>query len=218
MVSFNPVEENLHTGIIEATDILVELKEKYHLSYILGINNDYICPLYPGDEVKTIYIGMVGKLLPCFYIQGKETHVGQCFEGLDASMIAAELVRRIHLNHDFIDEYEGEYTYPPSVLKMKDLKPWYNVQTTGEALVYFNYFVHNATIDAITDKLKKAAEEVMETILEMNRRETSVSTKAGIHQHRDYNCKVMTMKSYMKKSEKSKVFQKKRCTGGWKRN
>lgn len=208
VVSFNPVEENLHTGIIEATDILVELKEKYHLSYILGINNDYICPLYPGDEVKTIYIGMVGKLLPCFYIQGKETHVGQCFEGLDASMIAAELVRRIHLNHDFIDEYEGEYTYPPSVLKMKDLKPWYNVQTTGEALVYFNYFVHNATIDAITGKLKKAAEEVMETILERTRREIEwFSAKSGNNiSVRDYKCKVMTYEELYEKVRKIKGF------------
>ena len=29
-----------------------------------------------------------------------------------------------------------------SVLKMKDLKPWYNVQTATEAFVYFNYFIH----------------------------------------------------------------------------
>ena len=208
VVSFNPVEENLHTGIIEATDVLVELKEKYHLSYIMGINNDYICPLYPGDEIKTIYTGMVGKLLPCFYIQGKETHVGQCFEGLDASMIAAELVHRIHLNHDFIDEYEGEYTYPPSVLKMKDLKPWYNVQTTGEALVYFNYFVHNATIDEITDKLKKAAEEVKETILERTRREIEwFSAKSGNNiSMQDYNCKVMTYKELYEKVSKTKGF------------
>ena len=85
VVSFNPVEENLHTGMLEATDILLEWKEKYGLDYLMAINNDYICPLFPGDKVKTIYTGTVGELLPCFHIQGKETHVGQCFEGLDAS-------------------------------------------------------------------------------------------------------------------------------------
>lgn len=164
VVSFNPVEENLHTGIIEATDILIEIKEKYKLEYSMAINNDYICPLFPGDNVKTIYTGTVGKILPCFYIQGKETHVGQCFEGLDASLIAARLVNKIHMNHEFCDGYEGEYTYPPSVLKMKDLKPWYNVQTATEAFVYFNYFVHNASIEEITDKLKKAAEEIFDQV------------------------------------------------------
>lgn len=162
VVSFNPVEENLHTGMLEATEILLELKEKYGLEYIMAVNNDYICPLFPGDQIKTIYTGTVGKLLPCFYIQGKETHVGQCFEGLDASLIAAGLVQRIHLNHEFSDGYRGEYSYPPSVLKMKDLKPWYNVQTATEAFVYFNYFVHNASIEEITQKLKNAAVEVFD--------------------------------------------------------
>ena len=45
---------------------------------------------------------------------------------------------------------------------MKDLKPWYNVQTAKDALVYFNYFVHNAEIDKITDKLVEAARKALE--------------------------------------------------------
>lgn len=179
VVSFNPVEENLHTGIIEATDILIDLKEKYNLTYIMAINNDYICPLYEGDTDKTIYTGMGGKLLPCFYIQGKETHVGQCFEGLDASFIAAELVRKIHISHDFIDEYDGEYSYPPSVLKLKDLKTWYNVQTTKEAFLYFNYFVHNQTIDVTTKKFVDAAKEVADAVFEKTRTEAEWFAKAS---------------------------------------
>ncbi|BBF41523.1 arginine utilization protein RocB [Lachnospiraceae bacterium KM106-2] len=166
VVSFNPVEENLHTGMIEGLTVLDELKERYSLNFLMGINNDFIAPLYPNDQKKTIYTGMVGKLLPCFYIQGKETHVGQCFEGFDASMVAAGLVHKIHLNKAFSDEYEGEYSYPPSVLKMKDLKPWYNVQTAAEAFVYFNYFVHNASMEEITDKLVTAAGEVFEETVE----------------------------------------------------
>lgn len=161
LISLNPVEENLHTGIIEGLDILELLKEQYDLEYLVAINNDYICPLYEGDDVKTIYTGVVGKLLPCFYIQGKETHVGQCFEGFDATMIAAGILQKINLSHTFTDNYDGEITYPPSVLKMKDLKPWYNVQTASEAFIYFNYFVHNASIAEITTQLKKAANEVL---------------------------------------------------------
>lgn len=166
LISLNPVEENLHTGIIEGISVLQELKEKYRLNYIMAINNDFICPLFPGDQVKTIYTGIVGKLLPCFYIQGKETHVGQCYEGFDASMAAAALVSRINMSRDFTDNFEGECTYPPSVLKLKDLKPWYNVQTAAEAFVYFNYFVHNASIEEITAKLKNAAEEVFSQIVD----------------------------------------------------
>ncbi|MCQ2524232.1 MAG: M20/M25/M40 family metallo-hydrolase [Lachnospiraceae bacterium] len=208
VVSFNPVEENLHTGVIEATDILLELQKKYGLNYIMGINNDYICPLYPGDETKTIYTGMVGKLLPCFYIQGKETHVGQCFEGFDAALLAAGIVNKIHLNHKYSDGFEGEYAYPPSVLKMKDLKPWYNVQTVKEAFVYFNYFVHNASIDEITVKLKEAAEEVFVEALRTTHKEISKFTELSGEEFElpSYDCKVLTYEELYKMASVSQDF------------
>ncbi len=191
--SFNPVEENLHQGIIEGLDVLEKLKEEYRLQYILAVNNDYICPLYPGDTVKTIYTGVVGKLLPCFYIRGKETHVGQCFEGLDASRLAAELVRKIHLNCDFSDTFEGETSCPPSVLKLKDLKPWYNVQTALEAFVYFNYFVHNSSMEEITNKLKEAAKEASREVLREMEAENKRFCGAGGYEASGVRCQCRVM-------------------------
>jgi arginine utilization protein RocB len=120
--------------------------------------------MYYNDTTKYVYTGAVGKVLPCFYIQGKETHVGQCFEGVDASLIAAELVKKINLNPEFCEQYNGEYTLPPSVLKMKDLKPEYNVQTSFSSFVYFNYFIHNDSTIQIMSKLKNAAYESLEAV------------------------------------------------------
>lgn len=165
LLSVNPVEENLHTGIIEGLEVLEKLKEEVKLNYIFAINNDYICPLYPGDTKRYVYTGSVGKILPCFYIQGKETHVAQCFEGFDSSMAAAELVKLINLNPEFCDGYKGEFTLPPSVLKMKDLKSQYNVQTSFTSFVYFNYFIHNASIKEILTKLKGTAEKALSNVL-----------------------------------------------------
>lgn len=164
LFSFNPVEENSHTGIIQGLKILKELKEKENLNYIMAINNDYICPLYPGDSKRYIYTGAVGKILPCFYIQGKETHVGQCFEGVDATMIASHLISRINENPEYCDGYKEEYTLPPSVLKMRDGKQWYNVQTAKNAFLYFNYFIHNASTEDIMTGLKNTTEEVLEEL------------------------------------------------------
>ncbi len=158
LLSFNPVEENLHTGIIEGSRVLLALQKTYGLSYRLAVNNDYICPMYPGDTHRYIYTGVGGKLLPCFYIRGRETHVGQCYEGFCASTTAANLVAELNLNSAYSDGYKGEYSLPPTVLKMKDLKSWYNVQTAQEAFVYFNYFVHNAGVDEIVAGLKQAGE------------------------------------------------------------
>lgn len=155
----NPVEENQHTGIIESLDTLNYLKEKYGLEYNLAINNDYICPLYPGDNTRYVYAGAVGKLLPCFYIVGKETHVGQYFEGLNSNLIGAELIKNIDLNTELCDEYRGEYTLPPSVLKYKDLKERYDVQTPFTTFIYFNYFVHNSSVNKVINNLKNIAEK-----------------------------------------------------------
>ena len=171
ILSFNPVEENLHTGIIEAGTIFKKLREEEGLRYVLAINNDYICPLYPNDSNRYVYTGSVGKLLPCFYIEGKETHVGQCFEGFDASMVAAELIREINLNPKYCEGYNGEYTLPPSVLKMKDLKEQYNVQTSFASFVYFNYFIHNASLEEIMSQLKGAGQKALDNVLDiMNNR------------------------------------------------
>jgi arginine utilization protein RocB len=177
----NPVEENQHTGIIESLKILKKLKAKEGLEYKVAINNDVVSPLYQGDKKKYIYLGAVGKLLPCFYIVGKETHVGQCYEGLDPNFIAAELIKLINLNTDLCDSYEGEFTLPPVALKLTDLKPSYNVQTPIASFLYFNYFNYNQPIDNIIDILKKKAElAVKNVLLYMNEQYKKYCSKTGL--------------------------------------
>ena len=158
VLSLNCVEENEHTGILRGLDVLDDLRERLGLRYLFAINNDYTCPLYDGDPHRYLYAGAVGKLLPCVYIRGCETHVGQCFEGFDASVAVADVVQAVNYNTELCDGYHGEYTLPPSVLKMKHLRPSYNVQTAQEAWTYFNVFVH-----------AKSAADVLEKFLDITR-------------------------------------------------
>ena len=122
--------------------------------------------MYAGDTTRYVYTGAVGKLLPMFYIIGRETHVAQCFEGFSPDLIAAELTRIIDRNPDFCDGYNGEYTLPPTVLKMQDLKPHYNVQTPRTAAVYFNYFVHNRQLTEIMAQLKNTARTALNNVMQ----------------------------------------------------
>ena len=180
LLSLNPVEENLHTGIIEGIDVIEVVQQEYGLEYVLAINNDYTCPMYPGDTHHYIYTGVGGKLLPCFYIQGRETHVGQCYEGYDPAAVMAELIRELNLNPEYTDVYEGEVALPPTLLKAKDLKGWYNVQTAKEALVYFNYFVLGADVRDITEKLISAGEKaVSKAAWDLNEKYRSFCKRSG---------------------------------------
>lgn len=164
LVSLNTVEESLHKGFIDGIDTLLELKEKYDLDYIFGINNDFITSAYTGDETRYAYTGSVGKLLPCIYIRGKETHVGQAFEGFDACRVAGELVKSVNLNTELMDGYEGEYPAPPIALKMMDLKSCYSVQTPLSSFVYFNYMVHNKGISQVLREFKDIAMNAMNAV------------------------------------------------------
>jgi len=160
-----PDEENNSAGMLGAVEILNELKEREGFDYMAAIDADYMAPRYPGDENKYVYIGTVGKLLPTFYITGKETHVGQSYEGLDPNHLASELTRLINLSMEFCDGAEGEYPSPPVTLRQKDLKTQYSVQTAPATLLYFNYATHKSTPDVVLAKLKAKAQQAFTNVI-----------------------------------------------------
>ena len=141
----NPDEESQHAGIISAVSELNRLKKEKNLSYTAAINTDFITPLYDGDSTRYIYTGAAGKLLPCFYIYGREVHVGDTLAGIDPNLIASEIMRSIHNNINLAENIEGELVLPPSCLYQRDSKEAYNVQTAVSSHLYFNYFIYERT-------------------------------------------------------------------------
>ncbi|TGE32114.1 M20/M25/M40 family metallo-hydrolase [Desulfosporosinus sp. Sb-LF] len=159
-------EEDSSHGILSALKVLKQWKESYRFRYIAAINADFVSPRYDGDKNRYIYKGTVGKLLPSFFITGKETHVGSCFEGLDPNFLAAELTREINYNPFLSDKAYGETPAPPVSLKQTDLKPSYTVQTALSAYVYYNFFIYSWSPKDVLDKLKHHAEIAFERALE----------------------------------------------------
>ncbi|MDQ0199427.1 M20/M25/M40 family metallo-hydrolase [Neobacillus ginsengisoli] len=149
----NPDEESQHAGILSATKELNRLKKEKNLNYLAAINTDFITPLYDGDSTRYIYTGAAGKLLPCFYIYGREVHVGDTLAGIDPNLIASELTRRIHNNINLAEDIEGELILPPSCLQQRDTKEAYNVQTAVSSYLYFNYFIYEKTAKEVMDQL-----------------------------------------------------------------
>ena len=164
-------EEGNSGGMLSAVSELVRLKKEEAYDYLALIDTDYMTSEYEGDENKYVYVGTVGKLMPTFYIVGKETHVGESFKGLDPNRLAAELTRKINLNPEFCEVADGEVTLPPITLKQRDLKPEYSVQTAKCAYLFFNYATHTSTPDQVLAKMKTAARECFDNVLkELNER------------------------------------------------
>lgn len=150
-------EEANSKGMLSVIPELVKMKEEEGFDYLALLDTDYMTSEYEGDENKYVYIGTVGKLMPSFYVVGKETHVGESFKGLDPNQISSAITTRINLNADFCDVKEGEVTLPPITLKQRDLKPEYSVQIAKTATLFFNYATHSSTPDEVLVKMKDAA-------------------------------------------------------------
>lgn len=151
-------EEANSAGMISCVPELVKIQENEGLEYTALLDTDYMTSEYEGDENKYVYVGTVGKLMPSFYVVGKETHVGEAFKGLDPNQISSAIVNRVNLNAEYCDAVDGEVSLPPITLKKKDLKPEYSCQIAKTAYLYFNYATHSSTPDEVLGKMKKAAE------------------------------------------------------------
>lgn len=158
-------EDNSH-GIVSALKVLKRWKEEHDLEFIAALNADYSTPYHELDENRYVFFGTIGKLLPTFFVVGKETHVGQAFGGLNPNLLVAELTRLIELNPELCDEAQGEVTVPPTSLKQTDLKEAYTVQTPIAAYTYFNVFAHRKSPREILTKMKEKAQEAFENVLE----------------------------------------------------
>ncbi len=161
-----PDEEGNSAGMLSSLKLLNEIREKDGLEFTAVLDTDYMTSRYEGDENRYIYVGTIGKLLPTFYIVGKETHVGQSFGGLDPNELSSELVREINLSKDLCDVADGEVTVPPITLKQRDLKTDYSVQIAKSAHLYFNYATHGSEPDEVMTKLVEKAEKAFTTVVD----------------------------------------------------
>ncbi|ASK61512.1 peptidase M20 [Virgibacillus phasianinus] len=155
----NSDEESQHKGVTTSISEINRLKKEEGLDYVAAINTDFITPMYKGDPHRYIYTGSAGKLLPSFYIYGRETHVGDTLSGIDPTLISSEINRRINNNLDLTENIDGELILPPSCLYQKDTKTSYNVQTPKSSYLYFNYFIYESTGKEVMDRLEEITNE-----------------------------------------------------------
>ncbi len=160
-----PDEENESAGILQAVHLLTRLREQYHLNYVGVINTDYTTAQYTCDPHRYIYTGSVGKLLPSFLCIGRESHVGTPFNGLDANLLAAELIRTVSMNDALCDVAHGQITAPPVTLRATDLKTHYNVQLPLAAYFYLNVLTFTTTPEMLLERLRHYAEASLNGLL-----------------------------------------------------
>lgn len=160
-----PDEEGNSAGMLSAVQHLARLTQEKGWDYVAAIDTDYTTLRYPGDDNRYVYVGTTGKLLPCFYLYGEETHVGEAFNGLDANLLASEVLYQMDLSTDLCDIADGEVALPPISLHQRDLKTEYSVQTANAVNLYFNYATHSSQPDEVLAKCKAKAVTSFENVI-----------------------------------------------------
>jgi arginine utilization protein RocB len=152
-----PDEENESAGVLQAVRFLLRLRDEHGLDYLGAINTDYTAARYQGDTHRYIYTGTIGKLLPSFLVVGRESHVGEPFSGVDANLLASELIGDLSMNPDLCDHVRGQSTPPPVTLHAADLKAHYDVQLPFAASFYLNVLTFSTTPDQLIETLRQRA-------------------------------------------------------------
>jgi arginine utilization protein RocB len=166
VVLATPDEENESAGVLQGVRLLLRLRERYGLEYAGAINTDYTTARYPGDPHRYVYTGSIGKLLPSFLVIGRESHVGDPFDGLDANLLAAELIRDLSMCDDLCDESGGHLTPPPVTLHARDLKTHYDVQLPFQAYFYLNVLTYTTDPSALLTRLRHRCEAAQARVLQ----------------------------------------------------
>jgi arginine utilization protein RocB len=161
-----PDEENESAGVLQAVRFLLRLREEQGLEYLGAINTDYTTALYPDDPHRYVFTGTIGKLLPSFLVIGKESHVGDPFDGVDANLLAAELIVDLSMNPELCDVVRGQSAPPPVTLHSADLKAGYDVQLPFAAYFYLNVLTLSSGPDELLARLRTHVEATVARTLE----------------------------------------------------
>ena len=155
-----PDEETYSQGMRAATGLLMELKQKYNLNYLLAIDSE---PFESKQEKeKVIHLGTVGKILPLILTQGILSHMKEPLTGVNAVSLLSRIVEKIDLNPVLADQALGVQAPLPSWSYLRDLKDNYDVSTVLHAAACLSLLYLQRSPQEILTILKDLIEEAID--------------------------------------------------------
>ncbi len=164
-------EENNACGIHQAIHYLHDLKKEGY-QFVCCIDSEPT--ITQEDKGKGwIHLGSVGMYTPFTFVLGRETHVGEYFEGIPASSIAFKLGALLEGSEEYADTFKG-VTYPPlTCLEIKDYKPTYSVTVIERISMYHNVLFVTKTPDEVLASLRAASRRALDEALTEHHRKRS---------------------------------------------
>jgi arginine utilization protein RocB len=164
-----PDEENYSHGMRSAMRELPALLAEWGLEPALAVNLD-ASGLAP-DGAQEVFMGSVGKTMPFVLFAGRPTHAGDPFGGVNAALLAAELVREIECNPAYSDPAPSQGELPPMPVSLRaiDLKRYYDVTTPEHAFVALNVLSFASSPSDVQSRIAKATRHALHSAIALLR-------------------------------------------------
>jgi arginine utilization protein RocB len=153
-----PDEENHSIGMRTALGRLLDYQLERAADFLGVLNLDY-------SDTPAAYRGALGKSRVALWVLGTPAHAARPFEAVDAAQIAAHIVLSATLSPALIERFEDMTSPPPVALRLRDLKPRYDVQTAVEAAVELNVLTFARKPAEILDRVRGVAQMAAADVL-----------------------------------------------------
>ena len=155
-------EEAYSAGMRGTIPLFNRLKADWGLEYACLIDLE---PSFNEEGKQQVYIGSVGKTMPALLVQGAKAHVVECFHGLNAIGVLAQMFMDTELSPRFSESYEGETCPPPTWFNLRDRKYGYDVSVPLRAAGYMSMLGFAKTTEWTVKRLKEAGREAFASYL-----------------------------------------------------
>lgn len=169
-----PDEEQASYGMRGVAEQLPALCAEWGIDPLGAINLDVTGDLGDGSIGRAVFWGSVGKLLPSVYIVGHNTHAGAPFEGLNSTLLSAEITRHVECNPDLTDQARGEFAAPPVCLKQTDLKNYYDVTTPAASWSYYNTLMYSWSPSEVLRRFRIVVEQALQEAVDQQRQRAEI--------------------------------------------
>ena len=164
-----PDEENNSAGMLAASAELARIQKEEGLRYLTCIELE---PTFAGGEraLPSIYLGSIGKINTFFFCAGKETHVGEYYEGFGAAPVISRINLALEGDPRYADSLGGR-AYPPfGCMRQTDLRREYSATIMTKAFSFYSYLTATKLPGRILDEMRAVAEEALYEAIETHER------------------------------------------------
>lgn len=160
-------EENNGFGVHQAARMLARMQSESGYQFIGCIDSE---PTITNADKNAgrIYLGSIGNATLFAMCVGVESHVGEYFLGVNASLIASYLVKAVEGDPASSDGWMGERYSPATCLRIKDMGKGYTVTLPERVAVLFNQlmvtFSPGHLLDYFNGKVRQALSDTLEQL------------------------------------------------------